>query len=64
MPSSPKEGEEKDCVKCGHSAIFYEKPRKPGQLVQIGDHIPPAGEYWPTPGWVCTVNENHFEPVG
>lgn len=59
----PKEGDEKDCVKCEHPAIFHERALQHPQLTQVGDHVPPAAEYWPTPGWVCTANGNHFEPA-
>ena len=60
---TPKEGDEKDCATCGHPAIFQRKVLKRPQLMQTGDHIPAAAEYWPTPGWVCTVSDEHFEPV-
>jgi hypothetical protein len=62
-PVRPKEGDEKDCITCGHPAIFDERPLRPRQLTQIGDHIAPAAEYHSTAGWVCTVSESHFEPV-
>ncbi|MBI3048396.1 MAG: hypothetical protein HYY76_08780 [Acidobacteria bacterium] len=56
----PKEGDEKNCVTCGQPAIFHERALKRPQMPPVGN---PATAYWPTPGWVCTVNEDHFEPA-
>jgi hypothetical protein len=57
----PKDGDEKDCERCGGPAIFEPRPLKPSaQPFPMGDHVPPAAEYQPGPGWTCTVCR-HFE---
>jgi hypothetical protein len=60
----PKEGDEKNCATCGQPAIFHNRVLKHPQITQIGDHVSAAPEYRPTAGWVCTLSDNHFEPVG
>ncbi len=59
----PTEGAEKDCKICGAPALFHERPLKRSQATQIRDYIPAAAEHQSEPGWVCTENENHFEPL-
>jgi DNA-directed RNA polymerase subunit RPC12/RpoP len=60
---TPQAGDEKDCERCGHPAIFETRPLKPSvQPFQVGDYVPPAAEYQAGPGWTCTVCR-HFEPL-
>src|SRR5437868_3312766 len=60
MTTPPKDGDLKDCEKCGEPAEFKNRPLKPSmQPFQIGDYVPPLAEYEATPGWSCTVCD-HF----
>jgi hypothetical protein len=61
MSNSTKDGDEKNCEKCGQPAIFDSRPLKPSmQPFQVGDYIPPPAEFEAGPGWTCTVCR-HFE---